>query len=151
MRADIRRLPAGAVLLCLVVLGGCEASGTAPGGVPGDAGDTQPFAGIGANEAVNAAGTEPFWNLRVENGTLTYTTPENMDGEAIGVERFAGRGGLSFSGLIGERTLDLAITPGTCNDGMSDRTYPFHATLALGDEQRSGCAWRDSDDLGPPP
>ena len=39
---------------------------------------------------------------------------------------------------------DLMITPGECSDGMSDRTYPYTATLLVGDEQRQGCAWTDS-------
>jgi uncharacterized membrane protein len=36
------------------------------------------------------------------------------------------------------------ITPGVCSDGMSDRTYPFVATLRLGDETRNGCAWSEN-------
>ena len=37
----------------------------------------------------------------------------------------------------------LAVTPGDCSDGMSDRTYPFVATLQVAGEQRNGCAWTE--------
>ena len=105
----------------------------------------------GAPVVIRFAGTEPFWGGQVAGTSLTYTAPDNLDGSVITVERFAGRGGLSFSGRLDGRTFDLAITPGDCTDGMSDRTYPLVATLQLGSEQRNGCAWRDSDDLGPQP
>lgn len=119
--------------------------------VPGDSADMRPFAEIGEDEVLNLVGTEPFWGGTIDGTVMTYTTPDNIEGVAVSVTRFAGRGGLSFSGEIDGASLDLAITPGACSDGMSDRTYPFHATLQLGSEQRSGCAYRDSDDLGPPP
>lgn len=134
-----------------LLLAACGQSGDA-GNVPGDASDTEAYSGIGEHDVVRFTGTEPFWGGQVAGTSLTYTTPENIDGETITVTRFAGRGGLSFSGNLDGRPLDLAITPGDCSDGMSDRTYPFVATLQLGSEQRNGCAWREGiDDLGPQP
>lgn len=115
-----------------------------PGGdslVPGDKSDKQPFAGIGADEVLQLTGTEPFWGGSVSGGSLTYSTPDNPEGSLTSVERFPGRGGLSFSGELEGARLDLMVTPGTCSDGMSDRTYPFTATLKLGEETRTGCAW----------
>ena len=88
-------------------------------------------------------GTEPFWSGTIKDGILIYSTPYNQAGEKIAVKRFAGNGGLSFSGNRGGLPLDLTITAGTCSDGMSDHTYPYTATLRLGDEQRNGCAWTD--------
>ena len=116
--------------------------------VPGDSSDNRPFSGIAEDAVLRVTGTEPFWGGTIAGGTLTYTTPENPAGETVALTRFAGRGGLSFSGTLGARPLDLAITPGECSDGMSERTYPFVATLQLGSEQRQGCAWREGDDLG---
>ena len=142
----MRRLLAALLLFAA----GCESSDGAP--LPGDAADTRPYAGIGESEVVRLVGTEPFWGGRIEGGTLTYSTPDDIDGTAVPVTRFAGRGGLSFSGTLGGQQVDLAITPGECSDGMSDRTYPFAATLQLGGEQRTGCAWREGIDLlGPAP
>ncbi len=83
-------------------------------------------------------GAEPFWGGEVAGGTLSYSTPETPDGETIAVERFAGRGGLSFNGTLGEQAFEMMVTPLECSDGMSDRTYPFTVTLQIGggDAQR---------------
>ena len=112
--------------------------------VPGDGSDHRPFAEIAASEVLHFTGTEPFWGGQASGGTLTYTTPEQPDGQAIAVERFAGRGGLSFSGTLDGKSLDMTVTPAECSDGMSDRRYPYAAMLRLGNEVRQGCAWSDA-------
>lgn len=112
--------------------------------VPGETSETQPFSAIAEDEVVHFTGTEPFWGGEIEGGTLRWSTPDNVDGEMITVSRFAGRGGLSFTGTLQGGPFDLAITPATCSDGMSDRTYPFAVTVLQGDQQLSGCGWTDS-------
>lgn len=131
-----------AALLIGLAVAGCQPSNQ--GNLPGDASDTEPFSAIATNEALRFTGTEPFWGGEVSGSTLTYSTPENQDGTTIAVERFAGRGGLSFSGALDGKPFDLLVTQGQCSDGMSDRTFPFNATLRLGDETRIGCAWSDA-------
>jgi uncharacterized membrane protein len=108
-----------------------------------DSGRTAPFAAIAADETIRFTGTEPFWGGTIRAGEMLYSTPENQEGQAIAVSRFAGNNGLGFSGSLDGRAVDLTVTPGSCSDGMSDRTYPFTVTLRLGEEQRSGCAWTD--------
>jgi len=126
-------------LALFAALAACgQGSGT---GVPGDSLDTRPFAGIAADEVLQLTGTEPFWGGEIAGDSLTYTTPEDPDGTPVTVERFAGRGGLSFSGEIGGARLDMMVSPAECSDGMSDRTYPFTVSLKLGDDVRYGCAW----------
>jgi uncharacterized membrane protein len=127
------------VALLSLTLAACSSDGGSQ--VPGDKSDKQPFAGIGADEALQLTGTEPFWGGTVAGNSLTYTTPENPEGAAASVERFPGRGGLSFSGELEGARFDLMVTPGPCSDGMSDRSYPFTVTLKLGEEVRNGCAW----------
>jgi len=105
--------------------------------------DAAAYAGIGANEEIRFTGTEPFWGGKVAGGVLTYSTPEDQDGELVAVDRFAGRNGLSFSGTLQGSEFVMAVTPGDCSDGMSDRTYPFTVTLQVKGEQRGGCAWTD--------
>lgn len=146
-KIDMNPAHGAAILLAFcLALPGC---GLAAGGpeadsrIPGQDGSTQPYDDIGEAETVHLTGTEPFWGGEVSGETLTYETPENPDGRDIRVERFAGRGGVSWSGSLDGVSLDLAVTPVSCSDGMSDRTYPFTATLQLGDETRSGCAWTD--------
>lgn len=122
----------------------CQPIGdTAAGGSAIKDGPAPPFAAIAVQETIRFLGTEPFWNGEVTNGRLRYATPEDAAGRTIAVGRFQGNNGLAFSGTLGGRAFDLAITPGACSDGMSDRRFPYTATLKLGDEQRSGCAWTD--------
>ena len=113
--------------------------------LPGNATDDQPFAAIGKDETIRLVGTEPFWGGDIAHGMLTWSTPEDIDGQRVPVTRFAGRGGLSFSGELDMRELDIAITPASCSDGMSDRTYPYVATVQLGDQQFHGCAWSETE------
>ena len=140
-------------LAMLAAIGGCggEAAPDASDAAPGDTGDRRPFVEIGDGETVNFTGTEPFWGGKVQGFTLTYTTPESIEGTAIEVERFAGRGGVSYSGELAGSRFDMTITAGRCSDGMSDRTYPYTATLQVGGEQRNGCAWTDDNPRSAPP
>lgn len=108
----------------------------APGEVP-------TFDEVSESEVITALGNEPFWNAEIEADTLTYSTPENIAGQVITVTRFAGNGGLGFSGELNGEPFNLAVTPGECSDTMSDRSYPFTATLTIGDELRNGCAYTD--------
>jgi len=118
--------------------------------VPGDTTDGSAYSGIPKNAVLKLTGTEPFWGGTVARGSFNYTTPENIEGTAIAVTRFAGRGGLSFSGELDGQQVDLAITPGDCSDGMSDRTYSYNATLQIGSEQRYGCASIEGEGAGEP-
>lgn len=112
--------------------------------MPGNVSDAQPFAAIAEGEVIHFTGTEPFWAGKIAGDRLTWTTPENIEGEVITVTRFAGRGGLSFSGTLDGADLLLAVTPGKCSDGMSDAIYPFVVTVDLGVRQLNGCGWTDS-------
>ena len=111
--------------------------------MPGDAKDHHPWGGIAADETVHFLGTEPFWGGQAGPQGLTYSTPDNEKGETVPASRFAGRGGLSFSGVLAAGTATLAVTPAACSDGMSDTRYPFVVTLRIGEETRSGCGWTE--------
>ena len=137
------RLPAAVQIIPLLTLAACHSSGD-DASLPGDRDDDRPYAGIGKQETVRFVGTEPFWGGRIAGSTLTYETPEQPEGETVAAERFAGRGGVSWSGGLGEAAFTMTVTPAECSDGMSDRTYPFVATLQLGDKLLSGCAWTDT-------
>ncbi|HYD23737.1 MAG TPA: hypothetical protein VEB68_03000 [Croceibacterium sp.] len=111
----------------------------------GAAGDdsTRPYDGIARDETLHFTGTEPFWGGEVTGVTLTYKTPEKPGGEVIAIERFAGRGGIAFSGLLAGADFEMMVTPLECSDGMSDRTYPFTVTLQIGEDMRNGCGWTE--------
>ena len=101
------------------------------------------FDGIAASETVYLTGTEPFWSAELADGEALYATPENIEGTRFSVQRFAGLNGVGFSGTLDGEQFDVTVTPGECSDAMSDRSYPFTATLLIGTEQRMGCGWTD--------
>lgn len=136
------------MLLPLAALAACHSPAR---DVPGDMNDHQPWHGIAAEETVSFAGTEPFWNGRVEHGVLTYVTPEKPDGVTVPIRRFEGRGGVSFSGTLEGKDLTIAMGPDDCSDGMSDRHYPFAVTLRLGEDVRMGCGWTSAHPVGEKP
>jgi uncharacterized membrane protein len=103
----------------------------------------QPWADIGPTETIRFTGTEPFWGGDVSQGTVTWKTPDNPSGSRIPVERFAGRNGLGFNGILEGAPFDLAVSEGHCSDGMSDRTYPFIVTVRRGRDTLRGCGWTD--------
>ena len=124
-------------LVCLA-LAACQSEDRSPTDEPDGA-----FDAIAPAETVYVAGTEPFWNGEIGANKAVYRTPDAQDGERFAVKRFAGNNGLGVTGQVDGQSFDLTVTPGACSDGMSDRTYPYTATLRLGDEALFGCAWTD--------
>ena len=107
------------------------------------------YSGIDSTDVIKLTGTEPFWGAEIgsaKNGVsiARFTSPEEIDGSAFEARRFAGNNGLGFSGELDGKSIQIAITPGECSDGMSDRAYPFAATVALGDTTLLGCAYTDT-------
>ena len=111
--------------------------------------DTEPFSAIAPTTKITALGNEPFWGLTVEPDgdgfSAEYSTPENIEGSRFPVTRFAGNNGLGLSGTLKDEAVSLALTPGDCSDTMSDRTYPYTATLAIGEVTYFGCAFTDDE------
>lgn len=103
--------------------------------------ESQPFNAVAPDEAVTLVGTEPFWNLVIEGEEGLWSTPENQPGTRFAITRFAGNGGLSFSGELDGQPFTATLTPGQCSDGMSDRDFPFVATVALGEDTLKGCGY----------
>lgn len=104
-------------------------------------GEVESFDAIADDAVITLLGTEPFWNMEIKQGVLLYTTPEDMDGESTTVSRFEGNNGLGMAGELNGEPLAIAITPGECSDAMSDRTYPYYATVTIGSEQLNGCGY----------
>ena len=110
----------------------------------------QAFDKVAPQETVTMLGTEPFWNLAVKGSDGVWTTPDNQGGTRFAVRRFAGNGGLGFSGEVMGKPLTATLTPGECSDGMSDRSFPFVATIALGGETFEGCGYTDKQPFSGP-
>ena len=86
-----------------------------------------------------AFGTEPFWNVNVEDATLTYTTPEDQAGVVMQGQRRAVDGGVELSGSHDGKTFVLTVAAGDCNDGMSDNRYMLESAFRYGDIGYQGC------------
>lgn len=115
---------------------------TGCGGGGDDRADTpKRFDAISADEKLTLIGTEPFWNMTIEGDQLTYSTPDNAAGIMIPVSRFSGNNGLGLNGTLDGEALQIAVTPAVCSDGMSDREYPYTATINLGDAMLNGCGY----------
>jgi len=130
--------PRAALCLLLATAAACTpaADGIDPKGKTFDA--------VAPEEAVTLTGTEPFWTLAIAAGEGVWTTPGNQPGTRFAVKRFAGNNGLGFSGELDGKPLTATLTPGECSDGMSDRRFPFVATIAFGGETFEGCGYTTS-------
>ena len=86
-----------------------------------------------------AFGTEPFWNVNVEDSTLTYTTPEDQAGVVMqGVRRMLDDG-VELTGNHDGKAFVLKVAAGDCNDGMSDNQYTLVSTFRYGEIDYKGC------------
>lgn len=132
----LARLPLLAALALAAACAPAKQDGIDPQGKAFDA--------VTPDETVTLTGTEPFWNLRIDRDAAQWTTPDNPQGTRFSLTRFAGNGGLGFSGTLDGKPLVATLTPGQCSDGMSDRRYPFVATIALGGETLRGCGYTTS-------
>lgn len=105
----------------------------------------QVFEDIASDATVSLVGNEPFWGMEIapagDGYIATYSTPENIEGASFEVSRFAGNNGLGFSGTIDAEAAQITLTPGDCSDTMSDRAYPYTATVAIGETTLYGCGY----------
>ena len=90
--------------------------------------------------AWRAFGTEPFWNARVDGGTLIFSTPEDQAGRSMHGRRVPSLVGFVYIGQDGGKEFNLDIRPGECSDGMSDNRYEYVANFIYGDTAYKGCA-----------
>lgn len=129
--------------LAAAFVAACSAASASPAPArpaPAAACLTQDGRPIAANQ-LRAIGTEPFWGARIEGRCVTYSHPEDQAGTRVWT-RFEGSAtDGSWSGALGGSpfVLRTRAAPG-CSDGMSDNLYPIAVTLAVGGEQRTGCA-----------
>jgi uncharacterized membrane protein len=115
-----------------------------------------------------ALGTEPFWNVEVASDVVRLRRPNAPDVvvPAIAPQWLRAPGDTSrvLDSVATPRlwrsrrssndpVLELLVTPGSCSDGMSDRTYPFTARMVYGALTLTGCAMpgRPTGEAGPVP
>ena len=88
----------------------------------------------------HARGNEPFWSVKVDGASLVYTTPDTQPGVQLMGTRSESASGFEFHGSDGSRPFALVITPGRCEDSMSDQVYDYTASFNDGERVLSGCA-----------
>jgi uncharacterized membrane protein len=97
------------------------------------------------NEEFTVVGNEPFWSVTVSRRGIVYSTPEirgrrypylapataqGRPPDVVRVYRLNGQP----SGILVIKKADA------CSDTMSDKVYPYNATLILGNRVLEGCA-----------
>lgn len=133
-------------MVLLLPLAGClqGGAGQASGSAPAQSSAAAPSPPVADEDVLHFVGTEPFWGGEVQGTRLTYSTPDNQAETSIIVARSAAADSVAFRGMLGGKSFALAIAKPHCSDGMSDRSYPFTATLEIDGEVRHGCAWSDA-------
>jgi heat shock protein HslJ len=85
-------------------------------------------------ETYRALGNEPFWSITIENGRMTYASPEG------GFSVRAPRGQELGDGRLWEtRRITLQTSNQECSDGMSDRRYNQTVRAVVDGRTLNGC------------
>lgn len=83
----------------------------------------------------HALGTEPFWNLLIDEHNLTFSQPEVpliIQPTPRVIHGFAGE-------IYQTPRINVNIVHATCSDGMSDRVYPDKAQVTVDGRRFNGC------------
>ena len=154
-----------AVLLCATALALCACQPAAPGKGSGlvppadaPANPTEPAAAPDSapaaapteaptlEGALDANGTEPFWSLKIRRDFISLTRPDETDVVAVNQGlKMQGEAGV-WQTTTAAKGEDLTVTmvpapgPKGCSNGMSDKSFPFAATVQLGSLVLKGCA-----------
>jgi len=83
----------------------------------------------------HALGTEPFWNLLIDEHHLTFTQPEAEPIRQPTPQKITGVAGDTYQ--TPRISVNIVHTP--CSDGMSDRTYPDKVQLRVDGRSFEGC------------
>ena len=129
-------------LLHLSVLFGLGAIALAFHLNPANSAEAKP---IERSEEFRVVGTEPFWGMSISKRGIVYSTPESRPRSFPYVAPMSAQGRpadvVRVYRLQSKPNTLLVINKVTvCSDGMSDKQYPYSATLILDNTVRQGCA-----------
>ena len=83
----------------------------------------------------HAVGTEPFWNLLIDEHNITFVEPEKAP-----VTQPTPKVIIGIAGEIYQTPrINVNIVHGQCSDGMSDRVYPDKVQVSVDGKQFNGC------------
>jgi len=83
----------------------------------------------------HAVGTEPFWNLLIDEHNITFVVPDGPQ-----VTQPTPKVIVGFAGEIYQTPrIHVNIVHGQCSDGMSDRVFPDKVQVRVDGKQFNGC------------
>ena len=83
----------------------------------------------------HAVGTEPFWNLLIDEHDITFVQPD-----AQPIKQPTPKVIIGIAGEIYQTPrINVNIVHAQCSDGMSDRTYPDKVQVTVEGHQYNGC------------
>ena len=83
----------------------------------------------------HAVGTEPFWNLLIDEHNITFVEPERQPITQPTPKVIIGVAGEIYQ----TQRINVNIVHGQCSDGMSDRTYPDKVQVTVDGRRFEGC------------
>jgi uncharacterized membrane protein len=83
----------------------------------------------------HAVGTEPFWDLLVDEHHLTFTLAGTQPVQQPTPQVIHGIAGEIYQ----TPRINVNIVHGTCSDGMSDRTFPDKVQVIVDGRPFKGC------------
>jgi len=83
----------------------------------------------------HALGTEPFWNLVIDDRNVTFIRPDSAPIVQPKPQPIIG-----FAGEIYQTPrINVNIVHGQCSDGMSDRVFPDKVQVTVDGQRFNGC------------
>jgi uncharacterized membrane protein len=83
----------------------------------------------------HALGTEPFWNLLIDEHDITFVQPDQQPVKQPTPKVIIGIAGEIFR----TSRINVNVVHAQCSDGMSDRVYPDKVQVAVDGRQFNGC------------
>ena len=83
----------------------------------------------------HALGTEPFWNLLIDEHDITFVQPDAQPTKQPTPKVIIGIAGEIYQ----TPRINVNIVHGQCSDGMSDRTYPDKVQVTVDGKRFEGC------------
>ena len=83
----------------------------------------------------HGVGTEPFWNLIIDDRNVTFIRPEQAPIVQPRPQAIVGIAGEIYQ----TPRINVNIVHAQCSDGMSDRTYPDKVQVTVDGRQFNGC------------
>ena len=83
----------------------------------------------------HALGTEPFWNLLIDEHDITFVQPDAQPIKQPTPKVIVGIAGEIYQ----TPRINVNIVHAQCSDGMSDRVYPDKVQVTVDGRQFNGC------------